>query len=1026
MATNKGLIGSTISHYKIDRLIGQGGMASVYQATDTKLERPAAIKVLHAHLAGQEQYQQRFLQEARAVAAMDHPNIVRVISFNSENGVFYMVMELIVGGNLRAYLKRLEKDHKVMEVSEAVELARQMADALSYAHQQGMVHRDIKPDNIMLKPNQSVLTQYMPILTDFGLAKMVESGDIFDTEQPAGTYPYMSPEQVRAERVDTRSDIYELGVVMYEIITGRLPYAPRSIAEALRMHTRDPLTRPSALRPIPGNLEKILLKSLEKDANERYQTAGEVSRALQDVQMQMANAENQALVLDTDVDTAATKLMQTPIAPTMPTDAAPPLPPDQALYDRMVIFSDAYPARTIAITKPLTTVGRDDDRDIVLESRTVSRKHARIERDQNGTYRLIDLGSTNGTWLNDKMMMSNIPQALDVGNVVRLGEYWLRLEAGQPNQPMYPPMPMYAPQYPQPQDPSDMGTGDYPPPNYSYPPADPNYGYAPPAYGGAPAYGQPYPQAYPAYPQSPYNPPTAPLTDLEPSQGGQAQGLGAYQPQYTMPRQADVQHIELKAEDRDKLELTLNTTYIPVAAGSRVAVSLEVVNQSTLVDHFTVSVVGLPADWYTLPSNSLYLLPRDRDTASIMLHPPLRSTSSAGQHAFEVRITAQAQRIASVAKQAALDVAPFRTFTSDLQPPRVRNRGVIEVAVTNTGNIANTFTLVPRDREGQLKFELAGKQYKVLAGNTEYIALKVAARNRPFIGSSSSVPYQVTLVPNDAATGTDVQNGEVYVTPRFPIWIIPLLLFACILCLLLSLLTLFQINNTNIANATATSSINATATTDTVTLVAGQDADGDGLFNYIEERLLTDPNKFDTDEDGLSDGLEVNRYGTDPRKRDTDGDQLSDGDEINSTGTDPLKVDTDLDGIPDGSDIAPLLIPTLPPTPFPTLPGTAGEICPGSPPTRMAVGINGRVEPGGVPNRIRPEPSLGEDQIGKMAPEEPFIVIGGPTCDEENQIRWWQINYNGLIGWTAEGVGDEYYIAPVDAPPPTVAPTAAG
>ncbi|MCZ7545575.1 MAG: serine/threonine protein kinase [Anaerolineae bacterium] len=250
--SDMGLVGRTIDHYRIEQLLGQGGMGSVFQAVDLHLQRPVALKVMHAHLAARQEFQQRFLQEARAAARLDHPGIVRVHAFGLEQGMLFMVMELITGGSLRGYLQHLYEQQKYIELPEAVELTRQVAEALDYAHKQGMIHRDIKPDNVILKlatDGGQGLTKFRAVLTDFGLAKLAEGGVQSVSGQPMGTYPYMSPEQCLAEDLDARTDIYALGVMLYELAVGRLPYLPKTITEAIRMHTREPLPPPEKYRP---------------------------------------------------------------------------------------------------------------------------------------------------------------------------------------------------------------------------------------------------------------------------------------------------------------------------------------------------------------------------------------------------------------------------------------------------------------------------------------------------------------------------------------------------------------------------------------------------------------------------------------------------------------------------------------------------------------------------------------------------------------------------------------------------------
>jgi serine/threonine protein kinase/lipoprotein NlpI len=276
------LIGQTIGHYRILEQIGAGGMGEVYVASDVRVCRKAALKVVPTRFTGDAARLKRFQQEARAVAALNHPNILTIYEVGADGSVEYIASELIEGETLR---QRLARD---MQLSEAVEIAIQVAGALAAAHSAGIVHRDVKPENIMLRPDG-----YVKVL-DFGIAKLAEQElPVTMAEEEAlllvetnvgsilGTVRYMSPEQARGAPVDKRTDIWSLGAVLYEMAAGHAPFTgetPREVMTAILATEPPPLRSYTA--QIPGELQPIVGKALRKDREERYQNANELLAAL--------------------------------------------------------------------------------------------------------------------------------------------------------------------------------------------------------------------------------------------------------------------------------------------------------------------------------------------------------------------------------------------------------------------------------------------------------------------------------------------------------------------------------------------------------------------------------------------------------------------------------------------------------------------------------------------------------------------------------------------------------------------------
>ena len=269
------LIGKQIDQYRIDALLGQGGMGAVYRAFDINLARVVALKVAHPHLSAERVFQERFMQEARAAARLKHPSIVDVYNFGAHEGMLYMVNAFISGGSLGAYLKELQAGGRAIALQETLELLAQVADALAYAHRQGVVHRDIKPDNVLLErvePGpENGMTGIRAVVTDFGLAKLLEGGLETKTGTFMGTLPYMSPEQCLGTAIDGRSDIYSLGVMLYQLTTGRLPFNIQSPTDAVVKHLKETPPPAVSVNPnLPAKVDAIIRKAIAKQADERF------------------------------------------------------------------------------------------------------------------------------------------------------------------------------------------------------------------------------------------------------------------------------------------------------------------------------------------------------------------------------------------------------------------------------------------------------------------------------------------------------------------------------------------------------------------------------------------------------------------------------------------------------------------------------------------------------------------------------------------------------------------------------------
>ena len=263
------MIGQTISHYRITDKLGEGGMGVVYKAEDTNLKRPVALKFLAAHLLGDEEIKARFRREAEAAAGLNHPNICHVYEINEVEGKTFIAMAFLEGEGLD---KKIEVGP--LKFTEALAIAIQTAQGLQAAHEKKIVHRDIKPANLMITGSGS---KQLVTIMDFGLALLTDRSKLTRLDETMGTVSYMSPEQTYGMELDHRTDIWSLGVVIYEMVTGQQPFKghyDKAVMYSITNEEPEPIT---ALRTgVPMELELLVNKCLAKDAGRRYQSTADM------------------------------------------------------------------------------------------------------------------------------------------------------------------------------------------------------------------------------------------------------------------------------------------------------------------------------------------------------------------------------------------------------------------------------------------------------------------------------------------------------------------------------------------------------------------------------------------------------------------------------------------------------------------------------------------------------------------------------------------------------------------------------
>ena len=706
------LVGKTIGNYKIEALLGTGGMGQVYRGVHQFLKVERAVKVMNPGVASDPTFQARFQQEAQAAAALNHPNIVEVFDFGEQDSQYYMVMELVTDGSLRSLLRQ-RASGQTWELPLGLDLIRQAAEGLGYANSKGMVHRDIKPDNLLLQKlsdSPAGQTQYLLKITDFGLARLAEGGGVRTVSGVVmGTPAYMSPEQCQGGAVDGRSDIYSLGVVLYEVATGYLPFQAASVSEAIYKHVFVAPPPPRQVRPdLPQTLEDIILRCLAKKPEGRFANGADLARALRgvigapEITTMAPIHPNQPKAAPTPATPPApATALEAPNAGGTPPPAVQPLG-GYSSFPRIRVMDDGgRTLQVVEVDKSALVVGRQPGSDLLLAEEGVSRQHARITKDGDRVS-VTDLGSNNGTLLAGSRLLPQATTTWERGQALRIGPYWLLLEA-----------------------PTKAAAG---PSQLSGMPGA--FNSAPTVAGGT---GGPAPRTSATTPPTP-------------------------------------------TQESGRIQVSVEQEALTLTPGQPATVKVTLANTGTTVDHLTLMVEGAPKAWIQGPGREVQLNPGQQETTTLTVQVPRASNSRAGMYPVTLRALSRENPGDSGSAPARWTALPYSAEALTLRPTRVRARRTAHftMQLENNGNAPVQYALAGEDPEERLVYQFGRATVAVPPGTSAPVPLTIRAPWK-LSGIPEMRDFKVSARPSHGGA-PQMAAGQLAHVSLLPGWLPPPLL----------------------------------------------------------------------------------------------------------------------------------------------------------------------------------------------------------------------------------------------------------
>jgi len=399
------LLGRQIAQYIIESVLGEGSIGIVYKAREEQTDHRVALRVIHTQLAGDPAFQRRFLDVVQTAVSWQHANILPIYEVNFVNGALFMTMNLIEGGSLADNMRQWGEMKQPLALADALNLVAQLADGIAYAHEMGVLHQAVTPHNVFIRRAPQG-TGYLAttVLADFGLAHLIapQQKDLHNI--PLAALPYLSPERVLGEPVDGRSDLYALGVILYRLVTGNLPYEIESAVDAVHKHLHTFPQSPQQFRAnLPDNVSRIIMKAMSKQPEQRFQNGLDLAMSLRAA---CTHLDINLMTSELDVVSLQNRI-------------------NRGMLPRLYITHPYETTRIIPLDQEEIVIGRSHNNDIQLSDESISRRHIHLKF-KAGKVHVIDLNSTNGSFINDHRLPAHKQQMWSSQQELRIGAYRLR------------------------------------------------------------------------------------------------------------------------------------------------------------------------------------------------------------------------------------------------------------------------------------------------------------------------------------------------------------------------------------------------------------------------------------------------------------------------------------------------------------------------------------------------------------------------------------------------------------------------